>query len=121
MLSITNIYLIFSIVLLIISICIYKYYNKYMDITEYYDYSKLLNIYNTDGYRHTPYTKSQYEVMEKTDPGFGYHMWQFEYPVKFNMNELVNYSDKWKDGDFGKLVSYLEDRNMAPAIKNLSV
>jgi len=122
MLSSSTIHLIGSIIILFISTCIFII-NKNTYTNEYYDYAKLLNIYNADGYRHTPYSKKEYEIMEKTDPGFGYHMWQFQYPVKFDMNKLDKYANdkRWKDGDFGKLVSYLEDRDMAPAIKNLSV
>jgi hypothetical protein len=104
-----------SIILLFICFFIFNY-SKKVD-GEYY--TSYFNPFNEDGYRLTPYTESQYKTIEQTDPGFGFHMWQFQNPKKFNMNKLIDYSSNWKDGDFGRLVSHLEDRDMAPYIKNL--
>ncbi len=89
--------------------------NKQND--EYY-----INDYQTlNTYRRTPFTKQQYDQMSKVDPGFGLHMWQFESAPKWDPNTLDALSKQWQPGTFGQLVSYLEDRNMAPHIKNLSV
>ena len=65
------------------------------------------------------FSRREYNRMAKYDPGFGYHMWQFENAPKWNPNLENNLS---KDpGAFGQLVSYLEQRSLAPSIKNLSV
>ena len=109
-----NIKLIGSIAILFICYFIFKYSKELNG--EYYSY---FNPFNEDGYRLTPYTESQYKTIEQMDPGFGFRMWQFQNPKKFNMNKLIDYSPKWKDGDFGRLVSHLENRDMAPYIKNL--
>ncbi len=108
--------LILSVIIFLVCIFIFKYSSK-NNGDEYY--SSYFDPYNENGYRLTPYTESQYKTIEQMDPAFGYHMWQFQNPKKFNMDNLIKYSPSWKDGDFGKLVSYLEDRNMAPYIKNL--
>lgn len=70
-------------------------------------------------YRRTPYTESQYKQVEKIDPSFGWRMWQFQSPPRFDPSSLDTI--KWKPGSFGKLVSYLQDDSVKPYIKNLNV
>ncbi len=57
----------------------------------------------------------------KIDPGFGNKMWELESAPEWDFNDYDLYAKHPQPGDFGKLVSYLEDRNNATAIKNLPV
>ena len=81
-------------------------------------YSELFT-YEPVIYRRTPYTESQYKQVEKIDPSFGWRMWQFQSPSRFDPSSLDTI--KWKPGSFGKLVSYLQDDSVKPYIKNLNV
>jgi hypothetical protein len=114
-----SILLVSSIIILVLLIWYLKY-NKKESFSS--DYEKLNIDYNNFyKYRRTPYTEQQYNKIKKVDPGFGYHMWQLETPNKWNPSMMDSLSQNWDDGSFGQLVSYLEDRNDATAIKNMSV
>jgi len=93
------------ILLLILTlICIYQHSKD----DENFQYATLYNYYNR-------YQKS------KIDPGFGNRMWELESAPEWNDNDYNLLAKYPQPGDFGKLVSYLEDRNNATAIKNLPV
>ncbi len=55
------------------------------------------------------------------NPGFGDRMWGLESAPEWNDYDYDIYAKDPQPGDFGELVSYLEDRNDATAIKNLPV
>ena len=48
-------------------------------------------------------------------------MWELESAPEWNDDDYNLLARNPQPGDFGKLVSYLEDRNNATAIKNLPV
>jgi len=113
MLTYININIILSCIIILFLVC---------SFTEQFQYEKLnLNLDNLDRYRRTPYTKDQYDHVSQIDPSYGYHMWQLQSAPNWNPNDIDRLSHHETPGSFGKLVSYLEDRNMAPSIKNLSV
>jgi hypothetical protein len=63
----------------------------------------------------------QYSRIDEINPGFGDKMWKLESANTWDPSSLDTLSQHWTDGSFGNLVSYLEDRNDATAIKNLPV
>lgn len=105
------------ILLLILTlICIYQHSKD----DENFQYATLYNYYNRyprkRGYNYyNRYKKS------KIDPGFGNRMWELESAPEWNDNDYNLLAKYPQPGNFGKLVSYLEDRNNATAIKNLPV
>ena len=75
---------------------------------EHFQYLTLGQQYQTTG--------NKYQVV---DPGFGNQMSQLEQAPEFDPSMLNDLETN--PGGFGQLVSYLENRRMAPSIKNLSV
>jgi hypothetical protein len=101
-----------NIITLIIILFILSFIIITISYSEFFTYEPVI-------YRRTPYTKSQYDIVSKIDPSFGWHMWQFQSPPRFDPKVLDKI--KWKPGSFGKLVSYLQDDSVKPYIKNLNV
>ena len=100
--------------LILTSICIYHHSKDDED----FQYASLYNYYNRYPRRRRGYKNYQ---KSKIDPGFGNRMWELESAPEWNDDDYNLLARNPQPGDFGKLVSYLEDRNNATAIKNLPV
>ncbi len=106
------------ILLIITSLCIY-----HINRGENFQYATLDNYYNRYYNKYYPRRKRIYNNYQKSriDPGFGNRMWELESAPEWNDNDYNLLGRYMQPGDFGKLVSYLEDRNNATARKNLNV
>lgn len=65
--------------------------------------------------------KESFDYKSSIDPGFGDQMYKLESANPWDPSMMDELSQNWTDASFGNVVSYLEDRNDATAIKNLPV
>lgn len=59
------------------------------------------------------------DYINSIDPGFGHQLGNLETAPQWDPSMMDELSKHWTDGMYGQLVSYLEDRKDAPAIRNI--